>query len=98
MLLGKKVKLVPVTEQNLPELYDMCKDPDYGGESVGFAPMSWSDFETKFVKGATWFLIEKIAGKEAESIGNGIGWISYFSTRTDYPHLWEMGYALRPTE
>ena len=27
MLLGEKVKLVPVTEQDLPELYDMWKDP-----------------------------------------------------------------------
>jgi RimJ/RimL family protein N-acetyltransferase len=98
MLLGNKVKLVPVTDRNLRELYDMWKDPDYGGESVGFAPMSWNEFETKFAKGATWFLIEKIERKEGVQIGNGIGWISYFRTRTDYPHLWEIGYALRPTE
>ena len=50
------------------------------------------EFEDKFVKGATWFLVQKIGDDVI------VGWIDYYSTRTDYPHLYEIGYALKPSE
>jgi [ribosomal protein S5]-alanine N-acetyltransferase len=30
--------------------------------------------------------------------GEKIGWISYYTTRIDYPYLYEIGYALSPKE
>ena len=92
VLVGDRVSLVPVTDQNLRELYDMWNDPAVAGEYRGFTPMSWDEFGEKFVKGATWFLIEKI------SDGAIVGWIDYYWTRTDYPHLFEIGYAMKPNE
>ncbi len=92
MLTGNKIKLVPVTDHNLRELYEMWNDPEVGGEFGGFEKMSWDQFREKFVKGASWFLIEKISDPAI------IGWINFFRTRTDYPRLWEIGYALMPSE
>jgi len=92
MLICDKIRLVPVTDQNLRALYDMWNDAEYAGEYGGFTPMSWSEFSEKFAKGASWFLIEKIEGRKK------IGWISCYTTRIDYPFLYEIGYALDPTE
>jgi RimJ/RimL family protein N-acetyltransferase len=92
MLIGEKIRLVPVNDQNLRNLYDMWNDTEYAGEYGGFTPMSWDEFSKKFAKGASWFLIEKI------SDGARIGWIDYYWTRIDYPHLYEIGYALDPSE
>ena len=41
------------------------------------------EFEDKFVKGATWFLVQKIGDDVI------VGWFDYYSTRTDYPHLYD---------
>jgi RimJ/RimL family protein N-acetyltransferase len=91
-MIGNKVKLVPVNDQNLRELYGMWNDPEFAGEFGGFDKMSWDEFAYKFAKGASWFLIEKIGD------GARIGWIDYYWTRSDYPYLYEIGYALSPTE
>ena len=92
ILVGEKVKLVPVNDHNLRELFEMWNDREYAGEYGGFEPKNWDEFHEKFAKGATWFLIEKIAN------GEKIGWINYYWTRIDYPYLYEIGYALDPLE
>jgi len=72
----------------------MWNDPGIAGEFGGFAPKSWMEFQ-EFVKGASFFIIEKNDSKQA----NGkIGWISYYWTRSDYPYLFEIGYAIKPSE
>ena len=92
MLIGDRIRLVSVTEQNIRELHDLWNDPALAGEYGGFTPMSWDEFSEKFAKGASWFLIEKTSDNET------VGWIDYFWTRIDYPHLWEIGYTLKPSE
>jgi hypothetical protein len=52
LLLGDKVKLVPVNEGNLRVLYDMWNDSEVGGEFGGFEQMSWDKFREKFARGA----------------------------------------------
>ena len=59
--------------------------------------MNWVEFE-KFVREASFFIIEKNEGSNNESASKKIGWISYYLTRLDYPYLYEIGYRTKPSE
>jgi [ribosomal protein S5]-alanine N-acetyltransferase len=97
LLLGDRIRLRLLDDRGMREFFDWWNDPRFWGDYSGFALKTWQEFE-EFVKGAPFFIIEKNSSENKGESSKKIGWISYFVSRTDYPYLYEIGYALDPGE
>ncbi len=94
LLSGDKVELRSLEEDDLKDFFIIWNDPEFWGDYGGFVLKSWHEFE-EFVKSASFFIIEK---KEDGIASGKIGWIAFFLAHTDYPYLYEIAYAIRPSE
>jgi RimJ/RimL family protein N-acetyltransferase len=90
-LLGNKVKLRPADDSDFDDLYDWWNDPEFAGEYAGFSPMTKREVR-QFLKGAHNFIIED------RTDNRKMGFISYYSVRSDYLNLYEIGYRMKPSE
>jgi RimJ/RimL family protein N-acetyltransferase len=90
-LLGSKVKLRPVDESDVDDLYDWWNDPDFYGSYSGFDPKSRTEIE-EMAKDPRFFIIS------SRSEGKKAGFISYYRVRKDYENLFEIGYRLKSNE
>jgi len=90
-LLGEKVKLRPIEKSDINELHRWWNDPQFAGEYGGDYPKSRVEVE-ELIKGAKFFIIE------TRSEGNKVGFIDYYMVRSDYLHLFEIGYRIKPNE
>jgi RimJ/RimL family protein N-acetyltransferase len=91
-LVGEKIKLRPIEESDLDDLYSWWNDPQFAGEYAGDYPKSRTEVE-ELVKGAWFFLIESRLGDKK------VGFISYYyPVRSDYLYLYEIGYRIKPSE
>jgi RimJ/RimL family protein N-acetyltransferase len=90
-LVGEKIKLRPIEESDIDDLYSWWNDPQFAGEYIGDYPKSRIEVE-ELVKGAWFFIIEsRLEHKK-------IGFIDYFLVRSDYLNLFEIGYRIKPSE
>ncbi len=90
-LIGDKVKLRPADSSDLDDLYEWLNDPEFAGEYGGFSPKTKGEVK-RLVKNAHNFIIQIRADSHK------IGLISYYSVRSDYLNLYEVGYQIRPNE
>jgi RimJ/RimL family protein N-acetyltransferase len=90
-LIGSKVRIRPAEPSDHDELYSWWNDREFSGEYGGYFPMSRPEFES-LLKDGWWFIIETLEGQKKA------GFISYYSPRRDYPHLFEVGYRIKPSE
>jgi len=90
-LIGEKVRLRPVDETDMDDLYLWWYDPEFNGEYSGDYPKSRPEVEALF-RGASSYIIL------GRSDSRKIGFISYYTVRQDYPYLFEIGYRIKPSE
>jgi len=92
-LVGEKIKLRPVEESDMDDLYRWWNDPQVAGEYISDYPKSRNEVE-ELVKEAWSFIIEsRLEHKK-------IGFIDYYhpARPSDYPYLYEIGYRIEPCE
>jgi RimJ/RimL family protein N-acetyltransferase len=90
-LLGNKIRLRPIEKSDIEDLYNWWNDPEFAGEYAGDYPKSRIEVE-ELVKGGRFFIIEsRLENKK-------IGFIAYYLVRSDYHHLFEIGYRIKPSE
>jgi RimJ/RimL family protein N-acetyltransferase len=90
-LVGKKIRLRSFEKSDIDELYNWWNDPEFAGKYAGDYPKSRTEIE-EVVKGAHLFMIESRLGDKK------IGFIDYYTVRSDYPYLFEIGYRIKPDE
>jgi len=90
-LLGEKIRLRPIEESDMDDLYRWWNDPQFAGEYISDFPKSRIEVE-ELVKGARFFIIESRLEHEK------VGFIDYFLVRSDYLNLFEIGYRIKPSE
>jgi RimJ/RimL family protein N-acetyltransferase len=90
-LFGNKVKLRPVDDSDVDDLYHWWNDPEFSGEYAGFEPKNRAEFQG-LVKKEGWFIIS------SRSEDRKIGFIAYYRVRSDYLNLFEIGYRIMPNE
>jgi len=91
-LLGEKIRLRPIEKSDIDDLYNWWNDPRFAGEYAGDYPKSRIEVE-ELVKGALAFFII-----ESRLEDKKIGFIDYYMVRSDYLHLFEIGYRIKPSE
>jgi ribosomal-protein-alanine N-acetyltransferase len=90
-ILGEIIRLRPVEESDIDDLYNWWNDPVFAGQYSGGYPKSKTKVE-ELVKAGSFFMIEsRLENKK-------VGFISYYSVRSDYLHLFEIGYRIKPSE
>jgi aminoglycoside 6'-N-acetyltransferase len=92
-LVGERIRLRPIEEPDIEDLYRWWNDPQFAGEYSGDYPKSRIEVEA-LVKGAWFFIIEsRLEHKK-------IGFIDYYhpARPSDYPYLYEIGYRIKPCE
>jgi RimJ/RimL family protein N-acetyltransferase len=90
-LLGEKVKLRPVDDSDIDDLYNWWNDPEFAGEYAGDYPKSRMEVE-ELVRGGWFYIIS------SRSDDKKIGFIAYYLIRRDYLNLFEIGYRIKPGE
>jgi RimJ/RimL family protein N-acetyltransferase len=90
-LLGEKVKLRPVDDSDVDDLYNWWNDPEFAGEYAGDYPKSRNEVE-ELVKGGSFYIISSHLDNKK------IGFIAYYPIRRDYLNLFEIGYRIKPSE
>jgi ribosomal-protein-alanine N-acetyltransferase len=90
-LKGERVRLRPFADSDLDDLYNYWKDPEFAGEFASDYPKSRAEVAA-LTKAGSFFMIESRSGSE------NIGFISYYTVRSDYPYLFEIGYRTMPSE
>ncbi len=90
-LLGEKIRLRPVDDSDIDDLYKWWNDPEFAGEYAGYSPRGRTEVE-ELVKGGSFFMILSRSGNRK------VGFISYYPVRRDYLNLFEIGYGTKPDE
>ena len=92
-LVGEKIRLRSIEKSDMDDLYDWWNDPEFAGKYAGDYPKTRIAIE-ELVKGAWLFIIES----RLEHRKNGF--IDYYTpaARSDYLHLFEIGYRIKPSE
>jgi RimJ/RimL family protein N-acetyltransferase len=90
-LLGERIRLRPLNSSDIDDFYSWWNDPEFSGEYAGFFPKSRLEVE-ELVKEGWFFIIESRSGDRK------IGFIAYYSVRSDYLNLFEVGYRTKPSE
>jgi RimJ/RimL family protein N-acetyltransferase len=91
VLLGEKIRLRPIEKSDMDDLFNWWNDPEFAGEYASDYPKSRIEVE-ELVKGGWFFIIEDRLEHRK------FGFIVYYLVRSDYLHLFEIGYRIKPSE